>query len=91
MLTFEWNALRIGDHVVVHDPQHPELPLLAGTVSVIQATRTSREVNGLGIRVATVGGGHRVIWPSYLAAHLESSGPAEDCWQCTALANSASR
>ena len=34
MLRFDWNGLRVGDRVVVHDPPFgTEFPLLAGTVA----------------------------------------------------------
>jgi hypothetical protein len=83
MLKFEWNALRIGDHLRLHDPAGGELPLLAGTVTMIETTRSRRDVNRLGIRVAT-GGGHQVLWPSYLAVHHEASdGPDPDTGTCS--------
>ena len=91
MLKFEWNALRVGDRVVVHDPAGTQFPLLAGTVDMIESKRSKRDANGVGIRVAADGGGHRVVWPSYLAAHHDPPDPTEDCWRCAALADTAAQ
>jgi hypothetical protein len=90
MLRFEWNALRVGDAVVVHDPSGTKFPLLAGTVDMVETKRSKRGANGVGIRVET-DGDHRVIWPSYLAAHRDLADPTEDCWRCAALAETAAR
>jgi hypothetical protein len=89
MLRYEWNALRVGDRVVVHDPVGTEFPLLAGTVAMVETTRSQRAANGVGIHVPTDGGGHRVVWPSLLAAHHDPPDPSEDCWRCVALAEKA--
>jgi hypothetical protein len=89
MLKFEWNALRVGDRVVVHDPSSTDFPLLAGTVVMIETKRSKRGANGVGIRVAADGGGHRLLWPSYLAAHHDPPDPTEDCWRCAAIADTA--
>ena len=84
MLRFEWNGLRVGDRVVVHDPPFgTEFPLLAGTVATVETKRSKRGANALGVRVATDGGGHRVVWPSYLAAHHDPPDPPAivgDAW-----------
>jgi hypothetical protein len=90
MLRLEWNALRVGDAVLVHDPSDTEFPLLAGTVVMLTTKRSKRDVNGVGVRVNT-GGDRRVVWPSYLAAHHDPTDPAEDCWRCAALADTAAR
>ena len=91
MLKFERNALRIGHRVVVHDTADNAFPLLAGTVAFVDTKRSKRGANGVGVRVATPGGEHRVIWPSRLAAHHDLPDPAEDCWRCAALADEAAR
>ena len=88
MLRFEWNALRVGDRVVVHDPLGTEFPLLSGTVAMVETKRSNRGANGVGIRVATDGGRHGLVCPSFLAAHHD---PTEDCWRCAALAETAAR
>jgi hypothetical protein len=83
MLRFRWNALRVGAAVVVHDPSDAEFALIDGTVVMVEMKRSKRGVNGVGIRVET-GGGHRVLWPSYLTAHHDPPDPSEECWRCAA-------
>jgi hypothetical protein len=90
MLRFDWNALRVGDRVVAHDPLDAEFPLMAGTVAMLDTKRSARGANGVGVRVAT-DGGDRVIWPSLLAAHHDPPDPTEDCWRCAALAATAAQ
>ena len=91
MLRFEWNALRVGDRVVVHDPVGTEFPLLAGTVAMVETKRSRRGANRVGIRIATDVVAYRVVWPSFLAAHHDPPDPSKDCWRCTALAETAAR
>jgi hypothetical protein len=91
MLKFEWNTLRLGDRVAVHDPLDAEFPLLAGTVATVVTKRSKRGANRVGIRVATDGGVHRVVWPSFLASHHGRADPTENCWRCAALAETAAR
>jgi hypothetical protein len=87
MLKFEWNGLRVGDRVVVHDPPFgTEFTLLAGAVAVIEKKESKRGADVVAVRVSTDGGGDRVIWPSYLAVHHDPPDPAEDCWRCAAIA-----
>jgi hypothetical protein len=91
MLRVEWDALRVGNRVVVHDPLGTEFPLLSGTVAMVQTKRSKRSANGVGIRFATDRGRHRVVWPSFLAAHHDPLDPTEDCGRCAALAETAAR
>ena len=81
MLTFEWDALRIGDRVAVHDIAGHQSSLLAGTVAMVERKRPGRRANGVGIRVDS-GEGPRIIWPSHFAAHLGPPVAAADCWRC---------
>lgn len=84
MLRFEWNALRVGDAVVVHDPAGADFALIEGTVVMLETKHAKRSVNGLGIRVEA-GDGHRVVWPSYLTVHHDPPDPGENCWRCGEL------
>ena len=81
MLKFEWNALRLGDVVEVHDDRTAASALTAGKVAMIEVKRGRRALNGVGIRVADVDGS-RVVWPSYLAVHRVPVAPGDDCWRC---------
>ena len=83
MLTFEWNALRVGDHVLMHDPQDAELGLIPGTVLLVETKRGKRVANGVGMRV-DAGDRHEVLWPPHHSVHRDPVGPADDCWRCQA-------
>jgi hypothetical protein len=82
MLRFEWNSLRIGDEVLVHDARDRELALIPGLVAMVD---TKKGANGVGIRVVTADG-VQVQWPSYLAVHHDPPDQAEPCWRCAAIA-----
>jgi len=82
MLRFEWNALRPGDHVVLHDPRTPEMTLTDGVVTGVE---THKRVNGVGIRVAKPRGDVEVLWPSPFVVHSDPRDPTEQCWRCDEL------
>jgi hypothetical protein len=83
VLRFEWNGLRTGDHVLVHDQRTAEMTLTDGVVASIEA---HKGVNGVGIRVGGNGVGTVVLWPSHFVVH---SDPSEPCWRCEELAKRA--
>jgi hypothetical protein len=85
MLKFEWNALRAGHRVVVHDPASADLTLLAGVVVTFDTHLARKGVNGVGIRVTDADGLTRILWPSYLAVHHDPHDPTEPCWRCQEL------
>jgi hypothetical protein len=91
MLRFEWNALRVGDTVFVHDPGAHRDPAAPGTVVTVDTKTGKHDVNGVGIRVGAEGGGHRVVWPSFLTVHHDPSDPIDDCWRCAALAEATAK
>lgn len=87
MLRFEWNALRTGDHVLVHDPRTAEMTLTEGVVASVDAHKGT---NGVGIRVGdNNSSATAVVWPSYLAVHRDPRDPTEPCWRCQELAERA--
>ena len=79
MLRFQWNALRIGDRVLVHDSGTAPRALAPGVVTLID---THRGVNGVGIRMATVSGA-RLFWPAFRTVHPDPVDPTEPCWRCS--------
>jgi hypothetical protein len=89
MLRFEWNALRVGDMVLVHDPAG-RFPAASGTVVTVDTKRERRGANGVGIRVGAEGR-HEVVWPSFLAVHHDPADLMDDCWRCAALTEAAPR
>jgi hypothetical protein len=87
MLKFEWNALRFGDAVLVHDARGRD-PVASGSVVTVDTSRTRHGANGVGIRVGSPGR-HEVLWPSFLAVHRDPFDPIDGCWRCAALAAAA--
>ena len=86
MLRFEWNALRPGDHVLVHDPRTDEMTLTDGVVTSVD---THKRVNGVGIRIDTPGGDPAILWPNPFVVHHDPRDPAEPCWRCEELGEGA--
>lgn len=86
MLRFEWNALRVGDRVIVHDPSSAEMPLIAGVVAMIDAHLRKGDPNGVAIRVGGDDGPTRVVRPSLVAVHLDPLDVDASCWRCEELA-----
>ena len=83
MLKFEWNALRVGDKVLVHDSADSELRLLPGVVSIVES---ARGFNDIGIRVALSVDALRVDRPRRLAVHTDPLDSTESCWRCDDIA-----
>lgn len=82
MLRFQWNALRPGDHVLVHDDTVASLPLAEGVVVLVQ---TGHGANDVGIRVDRPAHQHAIVRPRQLAVHLMPLDPDEACWRCDAM------
>jgi len=81
VLTFQWNALRAGDKVLVHDPTSADLTLASGVVTMIDVRKGA---NSVGIRLAPHAGGEAVLWPSHLSVHLDPRDDTAPCWRCQA-------
>lgn len=81
MLTFDWNALRVGDAVIVHDPATADLRLVRGTVASVDM----RRVNSVAVRVERRGGDARTLWPARLTVHRAAQRSADSCWRCDDL------
>jgi hypothetical protein len=85
MLVFQWNALRVGDHVVVHDDRTSALDLRDGVVAIVQTY--SHEANDVAIRLDTDAG--VVLHPRRHAVHADNADARRDCWRCAATEASA--
>ena len=83
MVRLEWNALRVGDKVLVHNPGDSSMRLVPGTVALVQSVRGP---NDIGIRVAPKIGRQAVLRPGRLAVHLDPRDPTEECWRCESIA-----
>ena len=84
VLKFQWNALRRGHRVNLHDPASTGMTLIPGTVVMVGSHRGRGGVNVVGIRVD--GDDGRIVRPSYLAVHLDPDDSTEPCWRCEEIA-----
>ena len=80
MIRLQWNALRVGDHVLVHDETDREMALAPGQVTMVQTMAGSNDVT---IRLDPTDGASTVQCPRRLAVHLDTLDPAEGCWRCS--------
>jgi len=79
MLKFQWNALRRGDTVFVHDPSDADLGLRAGVVTLVDVCPSGHDV---GIRLTTGTPTGSVVRPGRFAVHLAAV-EDHDCWRCS--------
>jgi hypothetical protein len=81
MLSFQWNSLRTGDRVLVHDDQDPGLALHEGIVELVETGRWY--TNDVVIQID-----HDVparVRPRRHAVHLLPL-DRRSCWRCDAIA-----
>jgi hypothetical protein len=83
MLEFQWNALRVGDRVSVHDDRDADLASHDAIVTLVQ-TRRSGE-NDVGMR--RTDRPSTVERPRRQAVHLLPLDPRFPCWRCDAGAS----
>ena len=79
MIRHQWNALRVGHHVLVHDEEIDGLPLAVGRVTGID---TGGGPTAIAIRISPPGRPSRVVRPRRLAVHLDLQNLDERCWRC---------
>lgn len=78
MLPFQWNALRTGDRVLVHDDADPALG--EGVVALVQ-THVQAD-NDIAIRLT--GTPSRTVRPRRHAVHMAPLDRRFECWRCAA-------
>ena len=83
MLKFEWNALRVGNKVLLHDPSDVGMRLLGGVVTMVDTVAGTNEI---AIRVAPSGETPQVLRPRRLTVHLDPRDLSEPCWRCADIA-----
>ena len=79
MIRRHWNALRVGDHVLVHDGADSRLPLAPGRVVEVEHAPGANEI---AIRIAPARGRSRIVHPRRLTVHAEELDPDRHCWRC---------
>jgi hypothetical protein len=80
MLRFQWDSLRRGDHVLVHDVSAPALGLRPGVVESVEASGARRDV---AVRYSDGPDAGRVVRPGRFAIHPDPLLDAAGCWRCT--------
>lgn len=80
MLEFQWNALRLGDRVVIHDDLDPNFALHDATVSMVR----SRFPGASEIGVRRDDQPTALSRPWRHAVHLTPVGADSNCWRCAA-------
>ena len=81
MLRFEWDALKPGDAVLVHNDDDPELALAAGSVVLVQSRGGA--ANELAIRMTSSAA---LVRPRRPAVHMAPLDRRFECWRCDASA-----
>jgi hypothetical protein len=79
MLKCQWNALRRGNHVLVHDASDANLSLRAGVVTLVDTHRSGHDV---GIRFTTGTPTAHTVRPGRFAVHFDPIDDDDDCWRC---------
>jgi hypothetical protein len=84
MLKFQWDALRRGDTVSVHDASDADLGLRPGIVTLVEVRPSGHDV---GIRLTTGTPTGSVVRPGRFAVHLANVDDP-DCWRCADIRSS---
>jgi hypothetical protein len=79
VLKFQWDALRRGDTVFVHNARDADLRLRAGLVTLVDVRPSGHD---LGIRLTTFTRTGPVVRPGRFAVHLAAMDD-HDCWRCS--------
>lgn len=79
MLKFQWNALRRGDPVFVHDDSEPDLGPRAGVITLIDVRPRGPDV---GTRLTTGTPTAPIVRPGRFAVQLATM-IDDDSWRCT--------
>ena len=82
MFEFQWNALRVGDRIAVHDDLDAGFQLNEGVVHIVGAR--SHAVNDVAIRLDNLE--TAVQRPRRRAVHLLPLNDRPPCWRCEASA-----
>jgi hypothetical protein len=79
MLRFQWDSLRRGDHVLVHDVRTAELGLRPAVVVLIDSSGIRRDV---AVRYTDGPDAGWVVRPGRFATHRDPLTGSADCWRC---------
>ena len=80
MLRFQWDSLRRGDLVLVHDVRTPDLGLRPAVVELVDTGGSRRDV---AVRYSDGPDAGRVVRPGRFATHADPLTDTASCWRCT--------
>ena len=80
MLPLQWNALRTGDRVLVHNDLAPGLDTHEGVVTIVETRRGG--TNDVGIRIDATG---KLVRPRRHAVHQLPVDRRFSCWRCDTM------
>jgi hypothetical protein len=83
MLRFQWDSLRRGDHILVHDSAQQDLDLRPAVVVLVDASRRGHR---LAVRYTDGPDRGHVVRPGRFATHFDPISDETACWRCEDLA-----
>jgi hypothetical protein len=78
MLRFQWDSLRRGDHILVHDVHAPDLGLRPAVVELVDSSGPRRDIAARYTNGPDVG---TVVRPGQFATHPVPLDRDADCWR----------
>ena len=84
MLRFQWDSLRRGDHILVHDVHAVDLGLRPAIVELVDSSGPRRDIAARYTDGADAG---RVVRPGRFASHPDPLTDEADCWRCAEVAS----
>jgi hypothetical protein len=82
MLRFQWDSLRRGDTLFVHDAARPDLGLRPAEVAFVDSDRSN---GGVSVRYLDGDDAGRLVRPTRFSVHVDPTDEA--CWRCEDLAS----
>ena len=79
MLRFQWDSLRRGDRILVHDRARSDLGLRPAEVVLVDTTGGRHDI---GARLTDGDDAGRVVRPGRFAVHHDPVDSPADCWRC---------
>lgn len=79
MIRSYWNALRVGDAVMVHDDTDRDFTMSPGMVTAVYTRQPTHSVS---IRLLDTDQTDPPAHPKRLAVHLASGDSLGECWRC---------
>jgi hypothetical protein len=79
MLRFQWDSLRRGDHILVHDVHAPDLGLRPAVVELVDSSGPRHDIAARYVDGPDAG---TMVRPGRFATHFDPLEGDTDCWRC---------